>query len=117
MATKKASYLLPQRSFAKLNFLCQCALLNAAFLYSTANVLAQGTSSREYVIKAGYLYNFIKYIDWPNSKDTITIGVLWGQSIRARSSSTKWQNGQRATSGCQATRFAARRTGLSNHIR
>jgi hypothetical protein len=76
MATKKASYLLPQRSFAKLNFLCQCALLNAAFLYSTANVLAQGTSSREYVIKAGYLYNFIKYIDWPNSKDTITIGVF-----------------------------------------
>jgi hypothetical protein len=76
MATKNASRPLPRRSFAGLKFFCQCALLNAAFLQSTANVLAQGTSSREYQIKAAYLYNFIKYIDWPSSKDTITIGIF-----------------------------------------
>ena len=27
-------------------------------------------------IKAAYLYNFIKYVDWPSYGDTITIGVL-----------------------------------------
>jgi len=36
---------------------------------------AQSFSSREYEIKAAYLYNFIKYVDWP-SGDTISIGVL-----------------------------------------
>ena len=37
---------------------------------------AQSLSSREYEIKAAYLYNFIKYVDWPSYGDTITIGVL-----------------------------------------
>src|SRR5207249_10420448 len=37
---------------------------------------AQSFSSREYEIKAAYLYNFIKYVDWPSYGDTITIGVL-----------------------------------------
>src|SRR5207245_6944543 len=41
-------------------------------------VLAQSLSSREYEIKAAYLYNFIKYVDWPSYGDTITIGVLGG---------------------------------------
>lgn len=40
-------------------------------------VSAQSFSSREYEIKAAYLYNFVKYVDWP-SGDTITIGVLGG---------------------------------------
>jgi hypothetical protein len=39
---------------------------------------AQSASQREYEIKAAYLYNFIKYVDWPSSGDTITIGVLGG---------------------------------------
>src|SRR2546427_13179053 len=39
---------------------------------------AQSLSSREYEIKAAYLYNFVKYVDWPSSGDTITIGVLGG---------------------------------------
>jgi hypothetical protein len=37
---------------------------------------AQSAAQREYEIKAAYLYNFIKYVDWPSSGDTITIGVL-----------------------------------------
>src|SRR6266581_8438806 len=37
---------------------------------------AQSLSSREYEIKAAYLYNFIKYVDWPSYGDTISIGVL-----------------------------------------
>src|SRR5438094_3410368 len=39
---------------------------------------AEVLSSREYEIKAAYLYNFIKYVDWPSYGDTITIGVLGG---------------------------------------
>src|SRR5438552_3949289 len=37
---------------------------------------AQSLSSREYEIKAAYLYNFIKYVDWPSYGDTISIGIL-----------------------------------------
>ena len=37
---------------------------------------AQNASQREYEIKAAYLYNFIKYVDWPSYGDTISIGVL-----------------------------------------
>ncbi len=44
----------------------------------TQEVLAQSLSSREYEIKAAYLYNFIKYVDWPSYGDNITIGVLGG---------------------------------------
>ena len=39
---------------------------------------AQSGLQREYEIKAAYLYNFIKYVDWPSYGDTITIGVLGG---------------------------------------
>ena len=38
-------------------------------------------------IKAAYLYNFIKYVDWPSYGDTITIGVLgydpFGTALRS----------------------------------
>jgi hypothetical protein len=37
---------------------------------------AQSASQREYEIKAAYLYNFIKYVDWPSYGETISIGVL-----------------------------------------
>ena len=40
-------------------------------------------SDREYKIKSGFIYNFIKYIDWPEKKmstekddDPIVIGVI-----------------------------------------
>jgi YfiR/HmsC-like len=45
----------------------------------TQEASAENLSSREYEIKAAYLYNFIKYVDWPSyGGDTITIGVLGG---------------------------------------
>lgn len=40
------------------------------------NLKAENLSSREYEIKAAYLFNFIKYVDWPNYGNTITIGIL-----------------------------------------
>ena len=66
------------RKLAILKVLRCCALLGAAHLFwpDAQEASAQSMSSREYEIKAAYLYNFIKYVDWPTSKDTITIGVL-----------------------------------------
>src|SRR6188508_2205658 len=48
----------------------------AAALCLAPGLRAQSASQREYEIKAAYLYNFIKYVDWPSYGDTITIGVL-----------------------------------------
>src|SRR3954462_7999313 len=58
-------------------------LLTLCLANSTSNVSAEGAVAREYEIKAAYLYNFIKYIDWPaqglpTGSDTITIGVIGG---------------------------------------
>jgi len=46
------------------------------FWQGAQQLAAQNLSSREYEIKAAYLYNFTKYVDWPSYGDTITIGVL-----------------------------------------
>jgi len=42
---------------------------------------ADSTASREYQIKAAFLYNFIKFVDWPKEKVTdpnapLTIGII-----------------------------------------
>ena len=42
---------------------------------------AESTTSREYQIKAAFLYNFIKFVDWPEEKTTnsnkpIIIGII-----------------------------------------
>ncbi len=56
--------------------------LAAALLFlATAGAAFAGGMSREYEIKAAYLYNFINYIQWseqglPASVQTITIGVV-----------------------------------------
>jgi hypothetical protein len=50
----------------------------AAAFCSAPDLRAQSALQREYEIKAAYLYNFIKYVDWPSYGDTITIGVLGG---------------------------------------
>jgi hypothetical protein len=44
-------------------------------------VQADSKSSREYQVKAAFLYNFIKFIDWPEEKlneeeESITIGII-----------------------------------------
>jgi len=49
-----------------------------AAVFLAPGLRAQSASQREYEIKAAYLYNFIKYVDWPSYGDTITIGVLGG---------------------------------------
>src|SRR5436853_6862221 len=49
-----------------------------AALSLAPSLRAQSAAQREYEIKAAYLYNFIKYVDWPSYGDTITIGVLGG---------------------------------------
>lgn len=33
-------------------------------------------ASREYEIKAAFIYNFLRYIEWPSSKTTFTVGIL-----------------------------------------
>src|SRR5438552_19201669 len=55
-----------------------CLLFGAVAIlcHATKEVSAESLSSREYQIKAAYLFNFIKYVDWPTYGDTITIGVL-----------------------------------------
>jgi hypothetical protein len=49
----------------------------------TAGTRAESESSREYQIKAAFLYNFIKFVDWPIEKEDpadgnepITIGII-----------------------------------------
>jgi hypothetical protein len=68
-----------RRNYAVLK-ICHCALFGAAYIFcqDTPEASAEVFSSREYEIKAAYLYNFIKYVDWPSYGDNITIGVLGG---------------------------------------
>src|SRR5439155_27216342 len=56
----------------------QGALLGVAYICFQVphQARAQSFSSREYEIKSAYLYNFIKYVDWPRYADTISIGAL-----------------------------------------
>jgi len=77
---KKTNRSLLPRSSAALKVFCHCALFSAAYIlcHGTQEASAEVLSSREYEIKAAYLYNFVKYVDWPSSGDTITIGVLGG---------------------------------------
>ncbi len=48
----------------------------------TVQVRADSTSSREYQVKAAFLYNFINFIDWPeeninaDKKNPIVIGII-----------------------------------------
>ena len=58
-------------------------VLAAALFVASAvpQVWAESAQSREYQIKAAFLYNFIKFVDWPEKKvadsnDTITIGII-----------------------------------------
>lgn len=47
----------------------------------TAEDRADSAPSREYQVKAAFVYNFIKFVDWPKEKvadsnDSITIGII-----------------------------------------
>lgn len=64
--------------------MCARAFLLLALVTAFAwpeEIRAQSAMQREYEIKAGYLYNFINYIDWPAEAlppagGTITIGIV-----------------------------------------
>lgn len=48
---------------------------------TTPSVRADSEKSKEYQIKAAFLYNFIKFVDWPEEKEAevkgpITIGII-----------------------------------------
>lgn len=49
-------------------------------LVAAPRVHADSEKSKEYQIKAAFLYNFIKFVDWPKEKPsdekTITIGII-----------------------------------------
>jgi len=57
-------------------------LIMASFAASIAPIAQADTASnREYQIKGAFLYNFIKFVDWPEEKrpesdNTITIGII-----------------------------------------
>ncbi|MDH5509637.1 MAG: YfiR family protein [Nitrospinota bacterium] len=51
-----------------------CSVFGLVFLPSVAMGWADGMSQRESAIKAGFIYNFAKFVSWPQS--TISSGVL-----------------------------------------
>jgi hypothetical protein len=60
-------------------------ILIILFLLSASSLLAQNqddsSQSREYKIKAAFLYNFIKFVDWPKEKavtedESVVIGII-----------------------------------------
>jgi hypothetical protein len=66
----------------KIEYYIFLVLFPALFVGSiTAEVHANSAPSREYQVKAAFLYNFIKFVDWPEEKVTdsnepITICIL-----------------------------------------
>ena len=70
-------------SLPELRAILLLAIVNSAWTVSAAvpTAHAQSPEVREYQIKAAFVYNFIKFVDWPSealpqSSDTINICVL-----------------------------------------
>jgi hypothetical protein len=64
-----------------MNIKTRIFIVVCCILLSGVPVRAESTSSREYQLKAAYLYNFIKFIEWPEEKmadanEPIIIGVI-----------------------------------------
>jgi hypothetical protein len=95
-----------------------CARVSLVLCFAAAFSLAPGlraqsASQREYEIKAAYLYNFIKYVDWPSYGETISIGVLGndpfgaalaplnGKIVKGRRLVTKHLDSMRDAQQCQ----------------
>jgi hypothetical protein len=58
--------------------------LFSCVLVTVPAVRADSEKSKEYQIKAAFLYNFIKFVDWPKEKltaETIVIGVIGKHSF------------------------------------
>lgn len=59
---------------------CTLQLLMATALWAHGTIgLGQGASEGQ--LKAAYLVNFLKYIDWPSERQTVTICVLGRDSL------------------------------------
>ena len=66
-------------------------VLSAAFFATLAvpEVYAESGSSREYQIKAAFLYNFLQFVDWPKAKiadanKPIIIGIIGNDPFGGR---------------------------------
>jgi len=58
-----------------------CAIITAFVMTITPSLRAEDESSQEYKVKAAFLYNFIKFVDWPNEKmgepnQPIVLGII-----------------------------------------
>jgi hypothetical protein len=76
---------------------------------------AADAPSREYVIKAAFIYNFLKFVDWPPASGggPITIGVIGsnpfgaaltqlnGKSVKGRTIAVRQLNTVAEAEGCQ----------------
>ena len=65
------------RSLPRFNFAFLCALL----IFALGNLASHAQASREYQLKAVFLYNFAQFTDWPedafpDDKSPLIIGVL-----------------------------------------
>lgn len=58
-------------------------LLLAAFVFGSFTLIPPGTEGNEYQIKAMFVFNFTKYVEWPEvkSNDVFTIGVIGESEI------------------------------------
>jgi hypothetical protein len=60
----------------------------AAVLLCSSRTMGENAAAREAAIKAAYLFNFVKFVDWPaqalpENSPTITIGVLGEDPLTA----------------------------------
>src|SRR5688500_765420 len=71
---------------SSVNMLSRSSLLAllAAVALPTAKVRADDVQRREDQFKAAYLYNFVKFIEWPSSDtdDTLTVCFLGGAGVQ-----------------------------------
>jgi hypothetical protein len=58
-------------------------LLLAAFVFGSFTVGTSGSEGNEYQIKAMFVFNFTKYVEWPDAKsgEFFTIGVIGESEI------------------------------------
>lgn len=65
--------------FPRPSFIAMCA----AFGLTTVNVHADDVQRREDQFKAAYLFNFVKFVDWPATApaDSITVCFLGGAGV------------------------------------
>jgi hypothetical protein len=63
---------------------CNLIILALALIVSADTARAESGDSQEYKVKAAFLYNFIKFVDWPKEKvadsNSITVGII-GKSL------------------------------------